>query len=287
MKPLSAFKRSNLLLSQSYAILRGNESLVWLPVVSAFFSLLVLITFIGPILAFHNVTFPLLVAKTLTPKQSTIFWLYTFVDYIISFGVVTFFNTALMYCAKQLLSGNSATSRDGIAFAWTRIRVIAGWAVVSATVGVVLRMIEDRVPFVARIAMAAVGTVWSIATFFVVPSFVYEDISIVDALKKSGSAISKTWGVGVAYYFSFGIIELVFVLVSLIPVIFGIISQNVTDIVVGVGITLVALIVYATYSTALKAIYETALYQYSLTGVLPSQYDPELITGAFRNKKKA
>ena len=71
------------------------------------------------------------------------------------------------------------------------------WALVSATVGIILHLIERRAGFLGRIATALVGGVWSLVTFFVVPVLVLEDKGVVDSVKESVSLIRRRPGVRV------------------------------------------------------------------------------------------
>ena len=54
--------------------------------------------------------------------------------------------------------------------------------------------------------------------------------------------------------------------------------------VVIVGVLLFVLL--AIISSALNAIYRSALYLYADTGEIPASFNPDLITGAFRRRKR-
>jgi len=51
---------------------------------------------------------------------------------------------------------------------------IAGWALLSATVGLILRVIEDRSEKIGRIVAGLLGVAWTVASFMVVPVLVAE-----------------------------------------------------------------------------------------------------------------
>ncbi len=44
-----------------------------------------------------------------------------------------------------------------------------GYALIAATVGMILKAIEERAGFIGRIVIALIGAAWNVATFLVVP----------------------------------------------------------------------------------------------------------------------
>jgi len=57
--------------------------------------------------------------------------------------VIVFFNVALVGVANSRLMGGTWTFRDGIELAWERKGTILQWALVAATVGVILRTLKS------------------------------------------------------------------------------------------------------------------------------------------------
>src|SRR5947209_5536003 len=82
------------------------------------------------------------------------------------------------------------------------IRRIAGWALVTATVGLILRGIAERFGFLGRIIAGALGAAWGIVTYLVVPVLIFEKIGPWAAVKRSGSLLRQTWGEAAGGYFS-------------------------------------------------------------------------------------
>src|SRR2546428_184315 len=72
------------------------------------------------------------------PNQSPLFLLGMFTLYVANYFVIVFFNVALVGVANSRLMGGTWTFRDGIELAWARKGTILQWALVAATVGVVL-----------------------------------------------------------------------------------------------------------------------------------------------------
>jgi hypothetical protein len=123
---------------------------------------------------------------------------------------------------------------DGFQYAISKIGKIFSWAALSATVGVILQMIQNA-GRVGEIISALLGTAWSILTFFAVPILIYEERSVIDTVKESGRIMKEKWGESLAGSFSFGIINFlgiltavgIFILFSQFAPIIGIITGGV------------------------------------------------------------
>ena len=124
----------------------------------------------------------------------TVLALGTFVFYVLAYFVAIFFNTALVGAAMIRMDGGNPTLRDGLAIAWSRVGRIFGYAVIAATVGLLLRALEERVGWVGQLVLRLVGVAWTLATFLVVPVLVTRDVGPIDAVKESAALLRETWG---------------------------------------------------------------------------------------------
>src|SRR6266571_1096655 len=122
------------------------------------------------------------------------------------FFVSIYFNAAVMGAAMIRLNGGDPTISDGLKVARANIRRIAGWALLTATVGLILRAIAERFGFLGRIIAGALGAAWGIITYLVVPVLIFEKIGPWAAVKRSGSLLRQTWGEAAGGYFSLGAI---------------------------------------------------------------------------------
>src|SRR5438552_16547105 len=95
------------------------------------------------------------------------------------------------------------------------MRRIAGWALVTATVGLILRAVAERFGFLGRIIAGAFGAAWGIVTYLVVPVLIFEKIGPWAAVKRSGSLLRQTWGEAAGGYISLGEIILLTALPAL------------------------------------------------------------------------
>jgi len=105
-----------------------------------------------------------------------------FVWYFVSWFIVLFFNVGVVQCAQIRLNGGDPTAADGFSAARANLGRIFVWALISATVGVILRLIAERAKIVGRLIAYFVGAAWSIATYFIVPVMIFEKRGVGDSL---------------------------------------------------------------------------------------------------------
>lgn len=186
----------------SFRIIRENPSLMLFPVLSGASLLFICLTFFGGIAAVFGFQLEAFFSRFEAGGE----WLAyaaLFIFYLVNFTIVVFFNVGLIHCARLIMEGKEAKVGDGIAYSISRIEAIVAWALLAATVGVILKTLEDRLGFVGKIIISIVGMVWSIATFFVVPVIAYENVSPIQAVKRSGQIMKEKWGEAIGANFSF------------------------------------------------------------------------------------
>ena len=116
--------------------------------------------------------------------------------YAISF-VTVFFNVALVHVVAARWRGEPATMADGLGAARRRVAAIAGWAVLTTTVGIVLRLVERLTLGVSQLVLGLfAGVAWTLASFFVVPVLVLERRGPVRALRRSAGIVRERWAEG-------------------------------------------------------------------------------------------
>lgn len=279
------FSRSWNLVKASAAVLKSDRELLVFPLVSSIAALLVAATFIIPMLGtnwFRSVSD----AGGGLPLQ---FYVWMFLFYLVQYFVIFFFNTALVGAAMIRLDGGDPTLRDGLRIAMDRWHHIFGYAVIAATVGMILRALEERAGFLGRIVIGMIGLAWTVSTFLVVPVLVARDCGPIDAVKQSASLLKRTWGenlignggIGLA----FGLLTVAVGLVGFGLAVFSgaVTGGAVLPVLIG-AVTVVALIVLALVQAALSGIYSAALYRYATAGEAPAGFDGGVLADAFRVK---
>ncbi len=103
-------------------------------------------------------------------------------------------NAALVAGALIRLRGGDPTLADGFRAAVSRLPQILAWTLVSATVGMLLKMADRKADAGRAWLSACSGVAWSVATFFVVRGTGRREGRSWDALKRSAKVISDSWG---------------------------------------------------------------------------------------------
>lgn len=272
------------LVKASAAVLRADRELLIFPVCSAGLSLLVVFTFAVPAWlsgVFHP-------GPDGAFSMSAEAYLLAFLFYVAQYFVIFFCNTALVGAAMIRLRGGDPTVADGFAIAASRTRDILGYAILAATVGMVLRAISERSGLLGRLVVGFVGLAWNLATFLVVPVLVVEDVGPIEAVRQSAEYLKNTWGEQIVGNVGIG---LVFGVISLVPIAAGVLvfaaairlqsSVLAIGAVSGVALALVAL---GLVSSALSGIYAAALYRYAAEGETGAFFTTDMVRGAFRRK---
>lgn len=266
---------------QSLGVLRQEKMLLVFPLFSGIACLIVLASFAVPL---WTTGYAESVLGEEQLPQDPVAYVLLFVFYFVNYFVIVFFNSALVSCAIVRFHGGDAKFTDGLSMAGSRLPQIVAWALLAASVGVVLRAIESRSERAGQIASALLGAAWSIATYFVVPVLVVEGVGPIDAVKRSFSVLRKTWGESLVANFSIGLVVFLASLVALLPAVLGMVVGNVAAAVVGVAISVLAIIVISLVSSALHTIIVAALYLYAAEGKAPPQFDEQLLRSAYAHK---
>ena len=279
------------LAKQSAVVLKQDKELILFPLFSGLACLLAMASFAVP--AYFSGILEAFIAEEEGAAAGggqtaqIMFYVLVFLFYFVSYFIVIFFNSALVACAIIRLKGGNPNLKDGLGASMARLPQIAGWALVAATVGMILKVIESRSEKVGQVVAGLLGMAWSVTTFFVIPVLVVEKAGPVDAFKRSVAVMKKTWGESLSANFGIGFFTFLATLVGFIPLVAGIflcMSEMVAlgAILIAVGVILVLIV--SLISSALGSILLAALYIYAEEGEVPSGFDAEMISGAFATK---
>ncbi len=203
------------------------------------------------------------------------------VTYFLLAFVVIYFNSALIGAAMIRLAGGDPTVGDGLRMANKRLPQILGWALISATVGLILQVLrsQSRDNMIGQIVLSLVGGVWAYLTYFVVPILVAEGLGPIAAIRSSGSLFKRTWGEQVTSNIGFGILAFVAALIGALPALLVAAVSLPVGIAVGVATVGLALAIV----TALEGIFKAALYGYVADGRVPEDFTRDSLAGAYQS----
>jgi len=264
----------------AFGVLRSDKKLLVFPLLSAICCVIVLLSFATPIVLSERF-------RDLIDRQQglndVVWYILLFAFYFANYFVIVFFNSALISCALARFNGMEPTLSDGFNAAARCLPQILGWSLVSATVGVLLKVIEDRSEKVGQIVSGLLGMAWGIMTYFAVPVLVVEKVGPIEAVKRSCSIMKKAWGESLAANFGAGLLIFLMFLVALIPAILGAVIGG-PALIAGIIVTVVLMMIVSLISSAVNTIIVTALYQYAAYDKVPDEFDVDLLHGAFARK---
>lgn len=270
------------LAKSSWRVLMQDKTLIVFPLISGFCCILIVASFVAPV-AFSEKLRTYLIDDQ-APKP--LLWAVLFLFYFVNFFVVIFFNSALVTCALMRFNGEEPTLSDGLSAAASRLPQILAWALVAATVGIILKLIENAHEKVGAIISGILGTAWSVVTFFVVPVLFVEKTGPIDAVKRSVAIMKKTWGETLIGNFGLGLFTMLLMLPGIALLMLGGFLMGSIAAVGGMVLALgiIYLVIAAAASSALNGIFVSALYEYAARGQIPEQFDRQQVERAFAPK---
>jgi hypothetical protein len=267
---MGAISRGFRLAKASWGVVRQDRELLWLPVLSFLCSLVVIVVFaLGAV----GIGIP-----DRGESTSPMLYVLAFGMYVALSFVAIFFNAAVIGTAMQRLEGRDAKISEGIALARQHLGKIFVWAVITATVGMILRTLQERAGLLGRILIGIVGVAWNLITFFVVPVLLYEPVGVGESIKRSASIFRERWG---EQFIGAGTIGLAMFLLS-IPILLvgGALAAALPW--VGVPLLVLALGVLIAVGAACTGVFNAALYRYATTGNASGAFTEDDLSGAFR-----
>jgi hypothetical protein len=248
----------------SWDVLKRDKRLLVFPLLSGVCCLLVLASFAVPIFvtgAWHPP------GKAAGAARQVAYYGTLFAYYFVNYFVITFFNAGIVACAIERLRGGEPDVAFGFREAMARLPLIIGWALLSATVGLVLRVIEERSEKVGRIVAGLLGIAWGVVTYLVVPVLVVERKGPFAAMKSSGALLKQTWGERIVGGFSFGSIFFLLAIPAIILIGGGVyVGIAIHSLVLAGACILVGVILFlalALVQSALQSIFQAAVYLYA------------------------
>lgn len=270
------------LVKASAKVLEQDKRLLVFPLLSALASVLLVVSFFVPIVAVDSLR------QAFDRDQGTgLAAALMFGFYLLQYFVIFFANAALVGATLIRLRGGTPTVGEGLRIAARHIGSIFVYALISATVGMVLRAIAERAGFIGRLITGLIGAAWSIATFLTVPVLVSEEIGPVDAISRSMALLKQSWGeqvvagAGIGIVFNWLLILSMVLFAGGIWLTAGVFNSPIATMPV-CGLLFVWVLGLCLLRATLSGIFAAALYRFAAEGEVGSAFDPQLIQSAFR-----
>ncbi|MBI5355381.1 MAG: hypothetical protein HZB68_02895 [Candidatus Aenigmarchaeota archaeon] len=232
------FSQSWELVKRSFSVLRKDKEVMLFPVMSALSSIIIFALVLLPTVIYNNMA-------------------------ALSF-LAFYFNTGLIICADIRLKGGDPTVRDGLSGATKNIGKIFAWSLIAATIGMLINaMTSNRKSLPSRLIGGVLGFSWGMLSFFVIPVMVFENVGPIDAIKRSGELIRKTWGENLAAQFSTGAIFFALALLGAVPLALAFYAGSVGMFAIVAGAAVLYWMLLAIVNSSLKGILIVSLYGYA------------------------
>jgi len=244
----------------SLGVVRKDKEILIFPVLSALVTFAILASFIV------GVFFAMNPIDSSTEAFGPVFVVFAFAFYLVAFFIALFFNAAVIGCAMIRLNGGDPTVKDGLRIAKENVGRIFMWALLAATVGLIIKALQQRVGFIGKIILGFIGMAWTLVTYFVVPVLIYEKHGPLGAVKRSAALIKGSWGETIVGNLGLGIIFVLLGLAGLLPIIIGVAIGTFAAIAVCVIVAVVYWVVLAVLASAAQSVLVAALYRFATTG---------------------
>jgi Family of unknown function (DUF6159) len=261
----------------SWAILRQDKELAWIPVISAVVTLAVAAAFLAPFLLVSDNT----ASNGEGFEPGAMGWVLLVLGYVVTTFVATYFNGALVSGALERMRGGDPSLGSALRGATGHFHRLAPWALLAATVGLILQMIEN-IRVVGPIIRGLLGLAWNLITFLTIPILLVEDLGPFASLKRSASLFRQTWGENVTVQFGFSLVGLVAMLPGILIGGALIATGNDALVVLGIAVMVASIVLVSVVISALSGIFRTALYLYAAEGTVIPEYGTEGLSTAFR-----
>ncbi|NLN70716.1 MAG: hypothetical protein GX142_08045 [Chloroflexi bacterium] len=275
-------KRSWKLMKASIEVLKLDKELLLFPLISSIAMIIIMLTFLIPTLIGG------ILDNILDAGMPVFGYFVLFLFYLVQYTVVYFNSTALVGAAIIRLRGGDPTVRDGYKIAGQRILPILGWALISATVGLILKMLsnksDERRRGIGGLIASILGATWNVLTFLVVPVLAVEGLGPIEAIKRSWELLKRSWGEQISGTLSIG---LIFTLIGIaggmllldIGVALAFWLESATPVIIFGALLFLFIVVISLLSSTLSGIFSAAVYAYAADGQV-GLFDESLIREA-------
>jgi len=269
------------LTKQSLQILGRNKRILLFPIISGIGCLLLLWLVGKPL---WHIESNFLRSQQEVPL-ATILGILTLLAMLFTFNIIYMYcNAALIACMANYFKTERLKLIVGFKAAWVCLPHIVGWTLFNTTIGFVLRKFPSRLGQAGTFASLLSGTAWGVVSYFIVPILVLENISPINAIKKSAHVVHESWGGSLISNTSSSLILLSVILICFIPLSITAFIGNKTHLFVGFVISILLFIILTLIIKAANNILRTALYLYA-SNECSLPFNTDLLKTAFCSQK--
>jgi Family of unknown function (DUF6159) len=193
----------------------------------------------------------------------------------------TFTNSVVFLAADQRLAGRSPRYGQILRQVRKRWLTLLAWSVLAGIVGVLLQFLLERLKIGGRIVTWLIGLSWVVATSFVIPCIVFEELGVGASIRRSAQVFKQKWGLNVRARVLTGGIGIA-ISVAIVVISVFIMALSLTA---GLAVLVALILAVGLFFSALQLILTAALYRYTVDGVLVGDFTEGLFHAAFRKRR--
>ncbi len=271
---MGKMKRGWELTKKSWGVLREHPALLRFPLYGGVLTLVMALVVVGPGLY-------LIEDGKLAPGAPLVI-----IGFLLLSVIGTYFSVGLAAAADRIFRGEDATVADGLAVSRANLGPILGWALLSATLGLLFSLLENQ-GIVGQIIGRLLNFAWSLITFLAVPVIAIEGTGPIETVKRSASLFRERWGQQITGNLAIGgIVAIALILPAVLLGVAGVALWASSGF-LGALLVIVAIIMFAVgmlVSSALNGIFGVALYHYAGEGATVGPFTQDELESAVKRK---
>lgn len=267
------------LTKNSWSLLKQDRELLWLPVLSMLTILAIVAA--AAVVGFVTGSFDASGGAESVEGSAVVLGL---VFAFVATATVVYFEGALVAGAHERMTGGDPTVRSAMGKAASRLPSLLGWALITLTVGLLLRILRERMGWLGQMLTFLAEAAWGVATYLVVPAIIIDDYRSFASVKHSMSLVRRTWGENLIAQAGFGILGFVIALpIILVAVLIATLVPGI-GLYIGIAVGVIGVLAVSVVVSALSLYFKTALYEYAADGVAHGGFDIDEMEASFRPK---
>jgi hypothetical protein len=282
-----------LLFKQSYSVLKGNKGLLRYLLMTGLWVFIVTLIMVGIYLWLdygHAQTYQDNgpgSRDTTTPLG----FLVLFINYVLVYFIVNYYAAGLTANVLDIFRGERRPYGEYIAVAKRKAPALFLFSLIQATVGVILQYIAERVRILGWLISWLLGTIWSLATMFVVPILVTTDKNAPASIKDSIKFFKATWGENITAKVTVNAPLLLINLalgVMFVPLLFitAYVTHSIVALYIFVILFIVVCLTVAIIGSFANSLVNIALFYFARYGQVPPAFSAELLNSVFITQQK-
>lgn len=216
------------------------------------------------------------------------YWTYVFIllYFFLANWLLILSNSALIVTIAPYFKGEPVSLRTGFRALSQHLYPLFLWAVITSTIGIVIKAVEywsDRWEGLGWVTSFLASMSWTIATYFVIPILVLENVNPFYAIKRSSHLIRKTWGHAVRVNLKLGLLNALLRILCFVPFLSMLFTGKTNFILIGAITTVALVFLQSLFTSSIQMTLRAALYEYATQGAV-RHFDRATLECAFQKK---